>query len=218
MAVTTAAIVGSAVIGAAGSAYAAKKGSSAQVRAANTANAEQARQFDLARADLAPYREAGTAALGTLSSNFGNSFETSPGYEFVRDEGQRNLGNSFAARGGAFSGNALRALSQFNQGLASQEYGNWWNRGAELAGIGQTATNTGVAAGQNYANQFGANTMAAGDARASGVLNAYSGITNAANTGLNNYLLHRGGYFGFPGQSYPGSPPISSGGSYGRGI
>ena len=212
------AIVGSAVIGAVASSSASRSASRAQQNAANTANAEERRQFDLARADLAPYRQAGTAALGTLSSNFGNSFETSPGYEFVRDEGQRNLGNSFAARGGAFSGNALRALSQFNQGLASQEYGNWWNRGAGLAGIGQTATNTGVAAGQNFANQFGANTMAAGDARASGVLNAYSGIANAANTGLSNYMLYRGGYFGFPGQGYPGSPPISGGTPYRGGI
>jgi len=151
-------------------------GSRGASRAADTAAqssaagiAEQRRQYDLSRSDLAPYRAAGTSALNTLSANFGTSFRTSPGYEFVRSEGQRGLGNSFAARGGAFSGNALRGLDQYNTGLASQEYGNWWNRGADLARIGQSATKTGVQAGQNSANNIGNLLGQQGDARASGI-------------------------------------------------
>ena len=147
-------------------------GSRGATRAADTAAQsaqaginEQRRQYDLSRADLAPYRVAGTSALNTLSANFGDSFRTSPGYNFVRSEGQRDLGNSWAARGGAFSGNALRGLDQFNTGLASQEYNNWWNRGAGLAGVGQNATNMGVQAGQQSTYNIGNLLGQQGDAR-----------------------------------------------------
>jgi hypothetical protein len=173
-----------AIAGASISSSGARSAANAQSQSAAAGIAEERRQFDLNRTDLAPYREAGTGALNTLSANFGDSFRTSPGYNFVRNEGQRGLGNSFAARGGVFSGNALRALDQYNTGLASQEYGNWWNRGAGLAGIGQTATGQGVYAGQLSANNIGNLLGQQGDARASGIAgsaNAWSsGISDAA--------------------------------------
>lgn len=45
----------------------AKKAAAAQARAAEEATAEQRRQFDINRADLAPFREAGASAMGRLS-------------------------------------------------------------------------------------------------------------------------------------------------------
>jgi hypothetical protein len=169
--------------------YGANQASDAMSDASDRAIAEGARQYDTTRNDLMPWLDAGRGALGNLQDP--NAFAASPGYEFVRNEGQRDIGNSFSARGGAASGNALRALTEFNSGLASQEYGNFWNRQAGLAGVGQTAgTNLG---------QFGANTAAnagnaymnQGIARASGVL----GRTNAIQTGLydgyDNFLYGR---------------------------
>lgn len=119
-------------------------------------------------------------------------FQQSPGYQFIRDEGHRDLGNSFAARGGAFSGNALRGLSQFNQGLASQDFYNFVNQMNSMAGLGQTA------AGQsgNAALQTGANVgnlMAAqGNARASGIANSANIWGNA----ISGYADAAGRYFG----------------------
>lgn len=148
--------------------------SSAADTAAQSAQAgidEQRRQYDLSRQDLAPWRRAGVGALRTLSADFGDSFQTSPGYEFVRNEGLRNLGNQLSTGwgGGVYGGNALSGAARYTTGLASQEYGNWWNRGAGLADIGQSATNTGVQAGQQSANNISNLYGQQGDARGSGI-------------------------------------------------
>jgi hypothetical protein len=124
------------------------------------------------------------------------SFQASPGYGFVRDEGMRGIERSAAARGGAFSGNALRGLSTFNSGLASQEYGNWWNRLAGLSGTAQSGAGQLGQLGANAASNIGNNMQAAGDARASGVMGQANSWSGAMNSGLNNYLLYKGGYFG----------------------
>jgi hypothetical protein len=118
-------------------------------------------------------------------------FFASPDYQFRRDEGQRGIGNSFAARGGAASGNALRALSEFNQNLASGEYGNYMNRLFNMAGMNQTATTQAIGSGQNFANQGAAATQAMGDARASGIVSGINGAVNSLNTGMSNLLLNR---------------------------
>lgn len=113
-------------------------------------------------------------------------FFNSPGYQFRRDEGQRDIGNSFAARGGAFSGNALKGLTDFNQNLASEDYYNFVNQLNNMAGLGQTAANQAGQYGQNFANQ-GSNALGNyGDARASGIAGKYNmwgqglgGVANA---------------------------------------
>jgi hypothetical protein len=100
-----------------------------------------------------------------------SAFFQSPGYQFRRDEGTRGVERSAAARGGAFSGNALKALAEFNSGLASQEFGNYFNQLAGIAGIGQTSTNQTAAYGADHAANAGRNARYAGDARASGIEN-----------------------------------------------
>lgn len=230
---TAAAILGGAAISGIAGASASRSAARAQQQASDAATAEQRRQYDISREDLAPYRQVGTGALNQLAAQFGvpgysapqaapqytfdpttgqfsvqgggqaaapaaqaNGFMASPGYQFRRDEGMRGLEQSAAARGGAFSGNALRGLASFNSGLASQEYGNYIGGLQSLAGVGQSATNTGVQLGAQTAGNIGNALMAGGDARASGIMGAANSISNAANSGLNNYLLYRGGYFG----------------------
>lgn len=109
-----------------------------------------------------------------------NAFQASPDYQFRRDEGTRAIGNSFAARGGAASGNALRALAEFNSNLASREFGDWFNRRVTLANGGQAANTATQLAGTRYADQAGQAAQAVGDARASGVM----GVTNALGQAL----------------------------------
>jgi hypothetical protein len=133
----------------------------------------------------------------------GRGFTASPDYQFRRDEGMRDIGNSFAARGGAFSGNALRALTQFNSGLASGEYGNWFNRRAQLAGLGGQATQNAQGAVQNTTNNIGQLQQAQGDARASGILGGYNSIANSINNGLGMWMLDKGGYFDKPATPSP---------------
>ena len=82
MALTTAVVLGSAVIGAVGSSIAAGK----QAKGVAAGIGEQRRQFDLNRADLAPFRESGVSALGRLNQlaeGDTSGFFTSPGFELV---------------------------------------------------------------------------------------------------------------------------------------
>jgi hypothetical protein len=160
----------------------AKDAASASAAGSAAALAENRRQYDQTRADMLPWMQAGQGALGRLQDP--NAFQASPGYNFVRNEGQRGIENSFAARGGAASGNALRALSEFNTGLASQEHGNWWNQQAGLAGVGQAATNSLGAFGANAANNAGGLMQNQANARASGI----EGSTNAWSNTLQNLL------------------------------
>lgn len=113
-------------------------------------------------------------------------FQESPDYQFRREQGMEGIGNSFAARGGAFSGNALKALNEYNSDLASGEFQNFINRRMALAGYGQQATGNQQQAAQNYGFQGMGAIQQGGDARASGIANqgnmwgnAISGAANA---------------------------------------
>jgi hypothetical protein len=160
----------------------ARRASNAESAALRAGIEEQRRQFDLNRADQMPWMQSGVAALGRL--NDPNGFTASPSYEFVRGEGTRGIENSLAARGGAMSGNAMRRLSEFNTGLASQEFGNWWNQQSGLAGLGQTSTQSVGALGQNNTNNVSNLLGQQGNVRASGI----AGQTNALTGGLSDFL------------------------------
>jgi len=159
---------------------------------------------------------AGTTPQPGQAGNFGRFF-TSPDYQFRLSEGQRNLGNSFAARGGAFSGNALKALNEYNSNLAAGEFGNYFERLSRMAGMGGAATNNTAQAATGTTNALMGAAGAAGDARASGILGSVNSVTNAINTGLNNWLLTRprngygtGSFTDYSGSGYgpgPWAPP-----------
>jgi hypothetical protein len=185
------ATVGSAVV----QGNSARSAARAQAQSADAATAEQRRQFDLTRADQQPWLQAGQNALSRLQDP--SAFQADPGYAFTRSEGMRGIERSAAARGGATGGNALRALTQFNAGLADQAYGNWWNRQAGLAGAGQASAQSIGAFGQQTANNIGNNLMAAGDARASGIAGQANALTGAL-SGLSNLYGYTRGAGGGP--------------------
>lgn len=107
-----------------------------------------------------------------------------PGYQFRLDQGTKALERSAAASGGLFSGKTGKALTEYSQGVASQEYGNAYNRLASLAGIGQSATSQQVNANQNQGTQLADLTTQVGNARASG----YVGAANAGAQGTQNLM------------------------------
>lgn len=129
-----------------------------------------------------------------------------PGYDFRLAEGQKALERSAAARGSLKSGGTLKALTNYAQGLASQEYQNAYarafdtfnsnqtnlfNRLASLAGVGQTTASTLGNAGQGYAANVG-NTMTdtarvVGDLNTSAAAARASGYMGSANA-WNDYL------------------------------
>jgi hypothetical protein len=160
----------------------AKDASRAQSQAAQAGINEQRRQFDVTRADQMPWLTSGTAALNRLNDH--NAFTASPSYDFVKREAMNGVQNSAAARGGLFSGNAGRALQDRAANVASQEYGNWFNQNASLAGLGQASAQSLGAFGQNSANNVSNLLGQQGDARASGI----AGQTNALTGGVSDLL------------------------------
>lgn len=198
--------VGQAVVGGVGSvvggvleANAAEKAAETQSQAAANALALQREMFEYQKSLLEPYRTAGTKALERLSGAMGlggpgsqqQMLEMDPGYGFRLGEGLKALERMQASRGNFLSGGALKAGQRFAQDTASQEYGNAYNRLANIAGLGQTAgTQMGGAAagfGTSAGNIMGqeANALAAGRL---GRTSAYTGALGGALNSFQNYL------------------------------
>jgi hypothetical protein len=57
-----------------------------------------------------------------------------PGYQFRMNQGLDALERSAAARGMLRTGNTLKDIINYSQGLASTEYGNMFNRAAQAYG------------------------------------------------------------------------------------
>lgn len=133
-----------------------EKGANAAAGGQMAAILEQQRQYDQTRQDMMPWLDAGRFGLNRLtalaSGDFSN-FYKSPEYQFTLGQGLQSLERGAAARGGLYSGGADADRMRFAAGLASQEYGNHWNRLAGLSGVGQTAaTNLGAFGQQSAAN------------------------------------------------------------------
>lgn len=77
-------------------------------------------------------------AQGQQLSNLENlnptDVQNDPGYQFAQQQGEQSLNRSLGARGMVFSGDALKEAANFNQGLASQFYGDAYRRQAAKVG------------------------------------------------------------------------------------
>lgn len=69
-----------------------------------------------------------------------NAITKDPSYQWRLNQGVNSIENSAAARGGLLSGNTARAITDYAQNSASQEYGNQFNRWLQEMGLGQNAT------------------------------------------------------------------------------
>jgi hypothetical protein len=212
---TTALALGTVASGYMG-AQAAKSAARTQARAADRAMAQEREMYDIARGDLAPYRELGYTALGDIenripffTSQFGDEQlrqYLDPSMDFRRRLGEQTTARMLNVSGGAISGNTLRGLEEFGQNLASTEYGNAFNRFqnertniyntlANIAGMGQQSVNTGVEAGQNFAGQQTGLLTSQAAALASGQVgaaNAYGGaVQGLGNMYYLNQLMQR---------------------------
>jgi hypothetical protein len=201
--------VAGAVIGGVAASDSSRRAANTQRDAARESNDQQWRMYQQNRSDMEPWRAAGQRGLnelmmgmgvgdpgrpggGDLVRRFGaGDFQQDPGYQFRMQEGMDQLENSAAARGGLLSGNTLAALTRYNQGFASNEYQNAYNRFTNdqstrrnslvsLAGIGRTANNQIGQWGQDMAARMGENTVDAGNAAAAGQIGQGNAWANAA--------------------------------------
>ena len=135
----------------------------------------------------APTQATAQSAGGTDFSRFMDS----PDYQFRLSEGQKAIEQGAAARGGALGGNALRGAMGYASNLAAGEYDNWFQRRAQLAGLGTQATNNVAGAANNTTGALMGSAGAVGDARASGVLGTTNALSQGLNSGFNNWLGYK---------------------------
>jgi hypothetical protein len=139
----------------------------------------------------------GSSGYGDLLRNFSMAdYQADPGYAFRKSQGEKAINAQAAAKGRYNSGATLKSLDDFNSGLASQEYGNafnrfqtqqqnQYNRLAGVAGTGQQATNftdsAGAAATANSNNYLTSGAAAS----AAGTVGAANALTGGISQGLN---------------------------------
>lgn len=213
MAIATAtALLAAAATTAAATAYGANKSSSAiktatkaATKASDTNNALARDIYGENKSVLSPYIDSGVANAGKLNALLdtnpysykpGNyqagSFEEDPGYQFRKREGLSAVTQNRTTAGLLRSGSALKALNDYAQGSASQEYNNWFNRDQTRIN-GEFNRDQANQAGQNnvtsqYINALGNQQgvgLAAGSALA-GVGNNYVNATSANNNNAAN--------------------------------
>jgi len=243
------AIATAAVVGAGASIYSSSKAADAQ-KAGIAASADaQQRMFDEQKALNAPFREGGITAqnrlltvlglrpaegfgvtvdpnspdFGKYAGDFGmKDFQADPGYGFRLSEGMKGLQNSAAAKGLLSSGSTLKGITDYGQGMASQEYGNAYNRYQTnranqlnpltgILGMGQTAINNVSNAAGQLGQGLGQAAAATGAANASSYINSGNALTNALNTGAGTYMNYNMMNRMFPGGSNPTSVGSASG-------
>lgn len=220
------AILGAAALGGGASLFGASKAADAQKAAAAQAAQTQQAALDKQIELNAPFREGGLAAQNQLLTllglkpsgnvsgvsvnaadpNFGRyagdfsmaDYQADPGYAFRLDQGMKALQSSAAAKGLLSSGSTLKGITDYGQGLASQEYGNAYNRYQtnranqlnplmNLLGVGQTATGSNVAATGAAGQGIAQAQAAGGQAQAQGYANMGNAFNNALSTGLSAY-------------------------------
>jgi hypothetical protein len=180
---------------------AAKEAAQTQAAAAEKALKLQQDMFDYQKSLLAPYQEVGVNALRRLEGVMGlggqpatggqQLLEMDPGYAFRLGEGMKALERLQAARGNMLSGGAIKAGQRYAQDVASQEYGNAYNRLANIAGLGQTTGTQLGAAGQQFGSAAGETLAQQANALAAGRVGRTSAYTQGINTAANafgNYL------------------------------
>lgn len=162
----------------------AEAGAQAGIETQRTSLSETARQYDIGREQLEPYREAGEYGLGQYLEQLkdpgleewggftAGDMEEDPGYKFRLEEGYQGLDRMMAKGGKRFSGERGIGLQRYGQQMASQEFGlararsvqdygmrrteglERLSRWANLAASGQQAAGATSALGANYATSI----------------------------------------------------------------
>lgn len=115
----------------------------AQERAAANAESSRLAGLNAAKEQMRPYQEYGAKGMERQERLFNDPsyLQETGGYKFVQEQG---LKGTTASRSNTsiFSGETLKALTEYSAGLASQEYGKEWDRFQKQIDVGAGATST----------------------------------------------------------------------------
>lgn len=183
-------VIGS-VIGAGKQADAATEAARIQATAAEKGQELVAQQFGATKETLDPFIQGAGGAFERQQAFAGglgaeaqaqafSEFQESPNVAFLREQGLRGIDQQASARGGLGGGERLKALTQFSQGLALQDFNNQFNRLGAVTGTGLGAAQSLAGAGANQAAQQANLLSQGGRAQAQGV----TGRSQAFQSGL----------------------------------
>lgn len=190
----------SAISGILGSSSAEKK----QRAAVNEANALLGSGLNANLEDLGGYRNLGERGLRSYGDllNIGRfgaeDFQEDPGYQFRLQQGEKMRTRNALARGKYYAPSTMKGLEDFGQGLASQEYGNAFDRwraensgmlerAGGAVGIGQRAVESGNSDRRAFIGQMAGNRVGLGNAQAAASQQRYGAVSDAANT-IGNWM------------------------------
>jgi hypothetical protein len=137
-----------------------------------------------------------------------------PSYNWRKQQGESSILNNMTALGGVNSGNTMRGLMDYGQGLASTEFGaargrslndyltnrgnfvDWqnqvYNMLSGVSGTGANAAGQTAGLGMNAANTVSNNMIGAGNAQAAGQVGFTNNLVGGINQGINNYMRYSG--------------------------
>jgi hypothetical protein len=130
-----------------------------------------------------------------------SAFTASPGYQFRQQQGQQAVERSAAAKGGLFSGAAGKALTNYGQNTASQEFDNYLARLFGVAGSGQNAAANLGSLGAGNAAQLGSIYQTIGNNQANATMSQANAIGEILNSGAAAAMggMNPAGGFGMAG-------------------
>lgn len=142
---------------------ASRKADAALIEYLNKGIAEQTRQFDLTRADYAPYLDAGTTALGQQGDLAGlngtgvqasaiEALKASPLFQSLFNTGEEAILQNASATGGLRGGNTQRGLADFGADTLTKTILQQLGLLGDISGRGQQAVGAVGALGANKAN------------------------------------------------------------------
>ena len=215
------ATVAAAGIGAAASSSAASKAAKASQNAANQNNALQTQIYNQNTANETPFMQGGQKAGATYNALLGlggdanaaqnafNTFQGSDGYQFRLGQGEQAVTQNKAVNGLLGSGSALKALTNYGQGAASQEFGNYLGYLGNQQQTGLSAANALAGVGTGYANAVSANNNNAANQTGNAALVGANNVNGLLGNGLSAYA----NYAGLQNQSSYGGNPNNLGGA-----
>lgn len=135
---------------------------------------------------------AGTDGTAAANAAF-DQYRNSTGYDFRVNQGLNAVNSGYAGRGAIKSGAAMKAINDYGQGMASQEFGNYLNALGNQQSLGMSAGSALAGVGQNYANSLGNIYQQNGSNQANAALIK----ANAIGTGLNSLANTAGSILGY---------------------
>jgi len=196
--------------------------------AAKTASNAQKYAIEQSSKLSAPYRGLGEAAIPAYQRLLGigaggqqdpaqmnAQLAQMPGYQFQQQQGNDATKRQASAMGLGLSGNTLKALSDYNQGLASTSYQQQLQNLLQPIDVGQSAAAGQASSVQAGANNLGNIAMNRGNQMAGIGANTISGVSTALNQGMQNqqtlktlqglqqpssFGTYQGGFIGGPAQ------------------